>query len=152
MKNNQEIFDNINYIKKFFKQMNRSFEDAKTCRKCNESCGDIFYNSYEKVYKLVDDVENSVQKLIAEIEKMESLENVVAPINTPQNFVLQSTEDIEDIEDVEDVEDIKIQELEKLKVEENTVNTVNTKQVGNNDLLNQRKNNGYKSNKQKTFI
>ncbi len=56
----KEDFDTI---KKFLKQMDKTFLDAKSCRSCRESCGDIFYNKYEKVYDLVVDIEEQFFEL-----------------------------------------------------------------------------------------
>ncbi len=68
MNKNEEISEKIDYIKKFISQMEKSFDDAKTCRRCNESCGDIFYNGYGKTIVAIDFIENALTELFEELE------------------------------------------------------------------------------------
>lgn len=137
MKKDEDIFENINYIKNFLKQMSRSFEDAKTCRKCNESCGDIFYNSYKRTDQAINNVEESIEKLFEKIKELEDLEDAPVPIKIPKEFILQPLENEED-------------DLEEKEKEENDI--LELKKSENRRHNDNKRNNLYRNNRQRPFM
>ncbi len=80
-------------IKKFLNRMDKSFENAKTCRKCYESCGDIFYNSYKNILR---DLEN-LEKEVLELSRLEEKSEVL--LDTKEAFKEDKSFDIEDTRD-----------------------------------------------------
>lgn len=86
-----EALENLKYIKRFISQMERTFDDAKTCRKCSESCGDIFYNSCENTKKAISFIENEISKSIDFEKTLEK--QVESKINVLEDA--QVTEEIE---------------------------------------------------------
>lgn len=65
-----EITEKILYIKRFINQMEKTFNDAKTCSRCNESCGDVFYNRHENVLQAINFIENETNQIFKEIEEI----------------------------------------------------------------------------------
>ncbi len=79
MDNDNALLENIDTIAKFLKQLDRTFEDAKACRKCSESCGDIFYNGYKRSKNSLEALKTLIAELnekVAELEDIEKEEKV----------------------------------------------------------------------------
>ncbi len=89
-------------IKKFLTRMDKSFENAKTCRKCYESCGDIFYNSYKNVLKDLESLEKEVLDLSNAVKESDILIDSI-----------KVSEVREDLEDTRDEFEVNFEETSK---------------------------------------
>lgn len=84
------------YLKKFLEQLDRTFEDAKSCRKCRESCGDIFYNGSKKAFE-------SLEYIIENIKEFEEMEQ--EELKLPTIIVEEVDEPLEKEEEIKKFEE-----------------------------------------------
>ncbi len=95
-------FEKTENVKKFLRQLDKTFENAKTCSKCFESCGDIFYNGYKSALRDMEKLEEEVLKLNAKINSLmeiEAEEKKIVPIVVPED----------DFEPLETKEEVRVQ-------------------------------------------
>ncbi len=91
-------FEKTENIKKFLKRMDKSFDTAKGCSRCYESCGDIFYNGYKGAMRDLEKLEEEVLRLNAKINSLCEIEKDVLesnPINVPE-FEFEPIETLEE--------------------------------------------------------
>ncbi len=85
------VFEKTENVKKFLGRMDKTFEGAKTCKKCYESCGDIFYNGYKTALRDIEKLEEEILRLNAKIislSEIEDEEKMLVPIIVPtEEFV-----------------------------------------------------------------
>lgn len=96
MAKTENVYEKISSIEKYLNQLFRTFEDAKECRRCNESCGDMFNNGYKKTLDRLHEIKNEIElleKRYDQQEKITSLERDCAIIVKEEFFVEEAMED-----------------------------------------------------------
>lgn len=89
------IYEHIFSIEKFLKQLDKTFIDAQDCRKCSESCGDIFYNGYKRIKQSLVEIEKSVNELDDIIKNSKDLEKEQVLIIVPDEIVDELEKEID---------------------------------------------------------
>lgn len=96
MAKTENVYEKIANIEKYLNQISRTFEDAKECRRCNESCGDMFNNGYKKALERLNEIKNEItllEKRYEQQEKITSLERDGAIMIKEEFFVEEAMED-----------------------------------------------------------
>lgn len=120
MSKDENVYEKIEYVQKYLNRVSKSFEDSHSCKKCSESCTDMFYNGYKKAIEHLDNIHKELTELkLAEQERLDKekiskLSSEKAIIINDEFFLDLPMEDefispvIEAIIEIERPKDVKI--------------------------------------------
>lgn len=120
MMSNENVFDKIDYVKKYLQRMSKTFDDAEGCRKCNESCPDMFNNGYKNTVKKLDEMYELITELLKKNDAREKLEIEEEVIKVPDEKFLEFP--MEDEEEFIEPDKLEIVGIEIDKYDDELVN------------------------------
>ncbi len=81
---NKELVELLEF---YLNIVNKSFLDAEGCKRCSESCCDIFNNNFKKMKNILNNITNEIQNENSNIEKKSTImKDRVDDSNISKNF------------------------------------------------------------------